>query len=345
MGILDPLYAAVTWVILHIHTGLSYVLEPTSGAAWALSIVLLTACIRVLLFPLFVKQIQSSRKMQELQPKMKELQRKYKNDRQRLNQEMMRLYQENGANPLGGCLPLLVQIPIFISLFRVLNTIAQRQTTDWGLTQDVVESASNASIFGAPIASRFLNSSMAPGTSTDAFVTLAGSSTSARIVALVLVVVSGVSMFLTMRHSMRRSTAMQAGSDNPAANMQKMMLFMAPLFSLFALWLPIGVLIYIVTNNAWTLAQNYFIYWKYPAAGSSSAASSDAESSQPAASGSDDSDRSDRSDRSGGSGGGLLGRRGRTAPASNPPSPPPQRPVRQQPVNRPRSKRSGGRKR
>lgn len=334
MGILDPLYAAVTWAILHIHSGLSYVLEPTSGAAWALSIVLLTACIRILLFPLFVKQIQSSRKMQELQPQMKELQRKYKNDRQRLNQEMMKLYQDKGANPLGGCLPLLVQIPIFISLFRVLNTIAQRDTTDWGLTQGVVESASNASIFGAPIASRFLDSSMAPGSGTDAFVTLAGSSPSAMVVALVLVVTSGITMFLTMRHSMRRSTAMQAGSDNPAANMQKMMLFMAPLFSLFALWLPIGVLIYIVTNNAWTLAQNYFIYWKYPAAGASSAASNGGDSAQPATtSGSD------------GSSTGLLGRRGRTAPASNPPSPPPQKPVRQQPVNRSRSKRSGGRKR
>lgn len=333
MGILDPLYAAVTWVILHIHSGLSYVLEPTSGAAWALSIVLLTACIRILLFPLFVKQIQSSRKMQELQPQMKELQRKYKNDRQRLNQEMMKLYQDKGANPLGGCLPLLVQIPIFISLFRVLNTIAQQRTTDWGLTAGVVESASNATIFGAPIAARFLDSSIAPGSSSEQFLSLAGSSMSARIVALVLVVVSGLTMFLTMRHSMRRSTAMQ-GSDNPAANMQKMLLFMAPLFSLFALWLPIGVLIYIVTNNAWTLAQNYFIYWKYPAAGASSPASNGGDSAQPAT-----------ASDSEGSSTGLLGRRGRTVPASNPPSPPPQKPVRQQPVNRPRSKRSGGRKR
>lgn len=330
MGILDPLYRLVTWVIVNIHAGLSTVLEPTSGAAWVLSIVLLTVCIRVLLFPLFVKQIQSSRKMQALQPKMKELQRKHKNDKQRLNQEMMKLYQENGANPLGGCLPLLVQMPVFISLFQVLNHIAVKKSTDWGLTDHIVETASSASIFGATIADRFMNSSIAPGTNTSAFLSVADASTSARIVAIVLVLTSTVTMFLTMRHSMKRS-AMQSGSDNPAANMQKMLLFMAPVFGLFTLWLPIGVLIYIVTNNMWTLAQNYFIYWKYPAAEGAGAAAGDEKAS------------GSPSPSSNGSGGALLGRRGRTTSAATPPSPPTT--FRQQPVNRPKSKRGSGRKR
>lgn len=334
MGILDPLYAAVTWVIINIHSGLSNMLDPDSGAAWALSIVLLTVCIRILLFPLFVKQIQSSRKMQALQPKMKELQRKHKGDKQRLNQEMMKLYQENGANPLGGCLPLVVQMPIFISLFQVLNHIAQRQTTDWGLTQRVVESASNASLWGASIADRFMESSVAPGSGSDQFLAIADSPATAKAVALGLVLTSTVTMFLTMRHSMKRS-AMQTGTDNPAANMQKMLLFMAPLFGVFTLWLPIGVLVYIVTNNVWTLAQNYFIYWKYPAAESGPSEAADGAASARAGSDSGDGD----------SGGGLLGRRGRTAAAPTPPSPPPQKYARQQPVNRPKSKRSGGRKR
>lgn len=340
MGILDPLYRAVTWVIVHIHGGLSYVLNPDSGAAWVLSIVLLTVCIRILLFPLFVKQIQSSRKMQALQPKMKELQRKYKNDRQKLNQEMMTLYRENGANPLGGCLPLLVQMPIFISLFQVLNHIAQRQETTWGLTSEVVKSASNAEFFGVTIAGRFLNSTMVPGSGAGQFLAIADSSVTAKMVALVLVITSTVTMFLTMRHSMKRSAAMQPGSDNPAANMQKMMLFMAPLFGLFTLWLPIGVLIYIVTNNLWTLSQNYYIYAKYPAAevgastegGEGDGGSGGSGGTGPKASPSGD-----------GSGGGLLSRRGRTTPA---PAPPPSQPktVRQQSVNRPKSKRSGSKK-
>ncbi len=337
IGFLEPLYRAITAVILFIHSGLVSVgLDPSSGAAWALAIVLLTVAMRVLLFPLFVKQIQSSRKMQALQPKMKELQQKYKNDKQRLNQEMMKLYQEHGANPLGGCLPLLVQLPIFYGLFTVLRNIALHNTTDWGLTQTVVESASNATIFGASIAARFLNTSFTPGSTTDQLISFGGSSASAKAVALVLVLISSTTMFLTMRHSMRRST-MQQGSDNPAANMQKMMLFMAPVFGIVTLWLPIGVLIYIVTTNVWTLGQNYFIYWKYPAAGGAaggaaaageSGGGSDGSGPRPAAAGE-------------GSGDGKRGS-GPTAPTGPAAA---QRVVRQQPVNRPRSKRTGSRKR
>lgn len=336
MGILDPLFSAVTWVILNIHSALTSLgLAPDSGAAWALSIVLLTVCVRILLFPLFVKQIKSSRKMQQLQPQIRELQRKYKNDKQRQQQEMMKLYQESGANPLGGCLPLLVQLPMFIALFQVLRAIAQ-QRPDWGLTQAIVDSASQASIFGAHIADRFLNSSLAPGTETDQLFSIAGSSATGKIVALALVVTSSVTMFLTIRHSMQNSAMQQpAAGDEMAARqqqMQKLLLFASPFFGLFTLWLPIGVLLYIVTNNVWTLAQNRYIYARYPAA---TAAGTDTGGEATAA----------EKAPKGGPAASANGSGAANAATEESVSPSPQPPARRQPVNKPRSKRSGSRKR
>ena len=126
LGLLDWLYAAVAWVIMRIHAALSPVFGPASGWTWGLTIVLLTVFVRLLLFPLFVKQIHAQRKMADLAPQMQEIRKKYKSDKQKMNQEVMKLYQENGANPLGGCLPLVAQFPVFISLFTVLRAIA-----DW----------------------------------------------------------------------------------------------------------------------------------------------------------------------------------------------------------------------
>jgi len=94
-----------------------YELIPVYGAA----IVLLTIAVRLLLLPLTIKQTRSMQAMGRLQPKVKELQRKHKGDRQKLNEEMMKLYREHGANPLGGCLPLLLQLPVFFALYAVLR--------------------------------------------------------------------------------------------------------------------------------------------------------------------------------------------------------------------------------
>ena len=102
--------------------------RPTSGAAWALSIVGLVIVIRILLIPLFVKQIKAQRGLQMLQPQMKEIQKKYKDDRQKQSEEMMKLYKETGTNPLSSCLPILVQAPFFFALFHVLNEVAKGQT-------------------------------------------------------------------------------------------------------------------------------------------------------------------------------------------------------------------------
>jgi len=259
---LDPLYRAVAWILLQIHSGLVAIGIPSSsGWAWGGSIVLLTVLMRILIFPLFVKQIHSSRKMQALNPQIQDLRKKYKNDKQRLNQEMMKLYQENGANPISGCLPLLVQFPVFISLFQVLSKIAHARTHiengvavtngSHGISGKLVAEAQNANIFGAHISDSFLNAwSHDP------------KSISALVVTGIAVIISSTTTFFTMRASMSRQAPMAA--DNPMASAQKMMVWLAPLFGLFGLNFPLGVLLYLVTSNSWTLAQSHYIYKKYP---------------------------------------------------------------------------------
>src|SRR5512139_2463630 len=125
---MTPLYYAISFVLIMWHKLFTTLgLPADSGAAWALSIIGLTLVIRAALIPLFVKQIKSSRNMQLIQPKVKELQKKYGHDRERLAQETMKLYKDTGTNPFASCLPILVQMPIFLALFRLINAAAQGQ--------------------------------------------------------------------------------------------------------------------------------------------------------------------------------------------------------------------------
>ncbi|NKZ05315.1 membrane protein insertase YidC [Actinomadura latina] len=253
---LDWLYEIVSQLIVWIHTGLSTVVPKDSGWAWGGSIILLTVLLRLVLVPLFVKQIHASRKMQELNPKVQALRKKYKNDKQRLNQEVMKLYQENGANPLSGCLPLLVQMPIFIGLFQTLKRISDAKPGEsvFAVSSDLVASAQNANIFGAHIPDTFLNAWGADPKSWTAIV-----------VTGIAVVISSVTTFFTVRASMKRQPV--ADEANPMMQAQKMMVFFAPLFGLFGLGFPLGVLMYWVTSNTWTLAQQHYIYKRYPPPG------------------------------------------------------------------------------
>src|SRR6266581_7686737 len=143
---------------MRLHAGLGALFGPDSGWAWGLSIVILVMIIRLCLVPLFVKQVNAQRKMAQHAPQLQELRKKYKNDKQKLNEETMKYYKENGVNPLSGCLPLLAQFPVFISLFNVLKAIAQDRT-QYGLTPAVVASAHKAHVFGVALADTFLHSS------------------------------------------------------------------------------------------------------------------------------------------------------------------------------------------
>lgn len=260
MSILNPLFEAVAWVLMQIHAGLGVLFGPDTGLTWALSIVILVVAMRLIMLPLFVKQVKSQQRMQAHMPKMREIQKRYKHDKQRQQEEMMKLYRENGINPLGGCLPLVAQLPVFWSLFNVLRAIAEwhpGKALQYGIPVGVAQSALHARIFGASLADKILF--------TDGMhVPL-----SAKLVILVFVLVSAATTYLTMRQSQKRGMMQQGpvDPDNPAANMQKYMMYIAPLFALSGLYWQFGLVIYWVTTNVWTLGQQHFLFRNLPVVG------------------------------------------------------------------------------
>ena len=252
MSILNPLIDLMAWVIMRIHSVLGAIFGPASGAAWGLSIVLLVVLIRVCLIPLFVKQVHAQRKMAQHAPQLQELRKKYKNDKQRLNEETMKYYKENGVNPLAGCLPLIPQMIVFFTLFYVLRAITSwvpGTTPKYGLTVPVVLSARKATIFGVHLYDKLL----LPHTP--------GMGLGPSIVALITVVFSATTTFMTVRQSSKRGL-MQTSVDptNPMAQSQKYMMYIVPFFSLTGLYWQYGLVLYWVTTNVWTLGQQYFMF-------------------------------------------------------------------------------------
>jgi YidC/Oxa1 family membrane protein insertase len=118
---MTPLTANVLQPLIDIANAVLQFFHDDVGLSWGFSIIALTFCTRALLIPLTYKQLKGMRALQALQPQIKELQEKYKNDKQRMQQEMMRFYKENKVNPLASCIPLLAQIPVFITLFFLLR--------------------------------------------------------------------------------------------------------------------------------------------------------------------------------------------------------------------------------
>jgi YidC/Oxa1 family membrane protein insertase len=252
------LVEAVAFWLKTLHSGLSTFLAPSSGPAWALSIILLTISVRILLFPLFVKQIKSQRRMQELAPKIKELQGKHKGDRETLNTELMKLYKDHGTNPISGCLPLIMQLPIFFALFKVMNEFKPQGGVfvgKYGLPSELIREGAHAKIFGAPISAAF--------NSPAKFVQdLGGNVTSVKVVAVVMIVTMGLTTFLTQKQMMSRNGA---AADAQQQQIQKIMLYVLPFsFAIFGFSFPIGVLLYWLTTNVWSLAQQQYVIARMP---------------------------------------------------------------------------------
>jgi YidC/Oxa1 family membrane protein insertase len=246
--IMEPLYYLISVVLVGFHKVFGAIFGTESGASWALSIIGLTVVIRAALIPLFVKQIKSSRNMQLLQPKVKELQKKYGHDRERLTQETMALYKETGTNPFSSCLPIIVQMPIFLALFRLLNSASHGDgrgilsNTDAGHLE-------NAKIFGAKIADSFTGTEF----------------TSVRILAAILVVAMTATTFLTQRQLMSKNMPADALSG-PYAQQQKLLLYVLPVvFAVGGIAFPIGVLLYWTTSNLWTMGQQFYVIRNNPA--------------------------------------------------------------------------------
>lgn len=253
--IMAPLYWITSVILTGFHTLFGGIFGEESGWSWALAIVGLTLVIRAALIPLFVKQIKSSRNMQLLQPKVKELQKKYGHDRERLAQETMALYKETGTNPFASCLPILLQMPIFLALFRLLDLAADGETRGV-LTEEQARQFGESELLGAHIADTFL--------ATDQL--------NVRILALFLVLAMTATTFLTQRQLMSKNMPADA-MTGPYAQQQKMLLYVLPIvFAVGGIAFPIGVLIYWTTSNLWTMGQQFYVIRNNPAPGTPAAA-------------------------------------------------------------------------
>jgi len=149
--VLNFIYYPVSGIMWFWHEVFGFVLGPANGFAWMLSVIFLVFTLRALLIKPFISQVRSMRKMQEFQPQIKKLQEKYKGDRQKLAEEMQKLQKEHGVNPLGGCLPLLVQLPVFIGLFHVLRGFQPTYPYNYVFDRADIESFLNAKLFGVSL--------------------------------------------------------------------------------------------------------------------------------------------------------------------------------------------------
>jgi len=315
MFILDWLRTGVSWILVQFHQLLSTFMDPASGWTWALSIVGLVIVIRIVLIPLFVKQIKSQRNLQLIQPQMKEIQKKYAGDREKQSQEMMKLYKETGTNPLSSCLPILLQAPIFFALFGVLQGIAMDQPQgvfQWERYAPLLDQAHDASIFGAPLYGTFMG---AEEVLKDGFTPLY-----TKIVAFILIIAMTTTTFLTQRQMIVKNTA----SDNPVVRQQKILLYVFPLvFAIGGINSPIGVLIYWFTTNLWSMGQQFWVIRNNPQPGTPAFAAREARKAQRAK---DKAARSITADQ-------ALGDESEATEESTP--------ARVQPKKTPRSKRKG----
>ena len=248
--ILNPLYTAVSWVLITFHDLLNF--TNNEDLQWSLGIIALVVLIRIILIPLFVKQIKSQRALTALQPHMKAIQKKYKDDRQKQSEEMMKLYKEHKTNPLASCFPILAQAPIFFALFWVLNGISQNKPHGL-LKGEYLVSAQSASFFGAPLSDTFLGADV----------------TSTKIIAIALIIFMSATTFTTQRQLMVKGMPKMDSSNNMMLQQQKIMLYLFPvIFAVTGVNFPVGVLIYWSTTNLWTWGQQYYVIKRNPTPGS-----------------------------------------------------------------------------
>jgi YidC/Oxa1 family membrane protein insertase len=250
--ILNPLYNIVSGIMIAIHKVLSPIFGANSGVTWSLSIMGLVVLIRVILIPLFVKQIKSQRAMTALQPQMKAIQAKYKDDRQKQSEEMMKLYKEHKTNPLASCFPILAQAPVMFALFTVLNGIAHDKPHGF-MKGEYLASAAQAKFFGSPISETFLGSDKI----------------TVKIVTVILIAFMSATTFTTQKQLMTKGMPKMDASNNMMLQQQKIMLYLFPLiFATSGVNFPVGVLIYWSTTNLWTWGQQFYVIKRNPTPGS-----------------------------------------------------------------------------
>lgn len=267
---LDVIYYPVSGIMWLWYKLFAAILGPSNFFAWALSVMFLVFSLRALLYKPFVRQIRTTRQMQELQPQIKALQKKYGKDRQRMALEMQKLQREHGFNPILGCLPMLAQIPVFLGLYHVLRSFNRTQG-GFGQPQlspelnrslgNYVFSATDvghfldANLFGAPI-----GAFMTQSRGLDAFTEFSRPAVIA--VSLPLMLLAGIATYFNSRASVARQSA-EAAANPQTAMMNKLALYVFPLGVVVGgPFLPIAIIIYWVSNNIWTFGQQHYVFGK-----------------------------------------------------------------------------------
>jgi YidC/Oxa1 family membrane protein insertase len=274
---LNYLYIPVSWVLLRWHQLFtSFGMPPNDGWTWTLSIVFLVITARLLLFRMFVKQVHYQRNLRKIQPAIQKLREDYRDDKPELTRQMTALQQSEGFSPLAGCLPMFLQIPVFIGLNHVLRHISnssdlcRRAASSTGASSRLLElytfsggqngetcSAARAHIFQAPLAAAFHDSS-------HVISSLGGDPSSTRILLVILLIISAGATLATQL--LVRSNADTPPEDRAAA-VQRLLLYLIPVGTLASGLLfrfPLGVLLYWLTSNLWTLGQQVYIIRFHP---------------------------------------------------------------------------------
>lgn len=240
-------------------------LDTDSGISWVLAIVGLVLVVRAALIPVFVRQIKSQRNMMLVQPELQKLQKKYKGktdreSRERMAREQMDLYKRTGSNPLSSCLPILLQMPIFFSLFWVLND-AQAGREGVGLLRGgLQESFAAAEFFGAPLSGTFVRS-LTEGDPING-------SWSVRIIAVLLIISMSTTQFITQKQIMTKNQNPDV-QNSQFMQTQKILLYVLPLvFLVSGVAFPLGVMTYWTVSNFWTMGQQFVVIRNMPTPGS-----------------------------------------------------------------------------
>jgi YidC/Oxa1 family membrane protein insertase len=241
----SPLISAFEWVMVFIHDHLV-------GGSWGLAIVGLTVVIRAVLVPLTFRQLKSMQEMQRLAPQISALKEKYKQDKQRQQQEIMKFYRENKINPLASCLPLLLQLPVFISLFYMLRTDLKKHICGNQLVEhyNALHHTAIASVSRLP--SKYIGDTSCDSVARHSakFLFLPDITNKATGAALIVLIVLYVG-------SQVFSTLVATAAADP--NQRRLMLLLPIVFVVILYRYPAGLLVYWITTNLWTIAQQLLI--------------------------------------------------------------------------------------
>src|SRR6201996_4181934 len=265
---LDIIYYPVSWIMWLWYKLFASLLGPSNFFAWALAVMFLVFTLRALLYKPFVRQIRTTRQMQELQPQIKALQKKYGKDRQRMALEMQKLQREHGFNPILGCLPMLAQIPVFLGLYHVLRSfnrttggfgqphmsvIQNRLTGNYVFTAADVGHFLDANLWGAPI-----GASMTQRTGLDAFIDFSRPAVIA--VGAPVMILAGIATYFNSRASIARQSP-EAAANPQTAMMNKLALYVFPLGVVVGgPFLPLAIILYWFSNNIWTFGQQHYVF-------------------------------------------------------------------------------------